>query len=74
MLEGHQPQNMTHCMPMSSTNLSIVGMGSPMGVGIRDLPVTPEINGEIGAVTILAGIDCSTKCGKHNKSCNGPDG
>ena len=23
MLEGHQPQNMTHCIPMSSTNLSI---------------------------------------------------
>ena len=29
-----------------------VGMGSPMGVGISDLPVTPEINGEIGAATV----------------------
>ena len=29
-----------------------VGTGSPMGVGISDLPVTPEINGEIGAATV----------------------
>ena len=38
---------------MSPTALqTLVGMGSPMGVGTSDLPVTPEINGEIGAVTV----------------------
>ena len=54
-----------------------VGIGSPVGVGISDLPVTPEINGEIGVATVKsipAGIDCSTKCEKHDKSCDGVDG
>ena len=54
-----------------------VGTGSPMGVGISDLPVTPKINGEIGSVTVQsipAGIDHNMKCVKHNKSCDGPDG
>ena len=54
-----------------------VGTGSTMGVGISDLPVTPKINGEIGAVTVKsipAGIDYNMKCEKHNNSCNGPDG
>ena len=37
-----------------------VGTGSPVGVGISDLPVTPEINGEIGVATVKsipAGIE-----------------
>ena len=41
-----------------------------MGVGIGSLPVTPEINGEIGAMSVesdLAGIE------KHNKPCDGPN-
>ena len=41
-----------------------------MGVGISSLPVTPEINGEIGAMStesVLAGIE------KHNKPCDGPN-
>ena len=45
-----------------------VGMGPPVRVGIGSLPVTPEINGEIGAVSAesdLAGI------GTHNKPCDG---
>ena len=48
----------------------LLEQGSPVGVGISDLPVTPKMNGEIGcaATILLAGIDCSTKCGKHNKS------
>ena len=39
-----------------------------MGVGISSLLVTPEINGEIGAMSadsIPAGIE------KHNKPCDG---
>ena len=27
-------------------------MGSPVGVGISNLPVTPKINGEIGVATV----------------------
>ena len=37
-----------------------VGTGSPMGVGISNLPVTPKINGEIGVATVKsipAGIE-----------------
>ena len=30
-----------------------VGMGPPMGVGIGTLPVTPEINGEIGVMSAV---------------------
>ena len=48
----------------------VVGTGSPMGVGISSLLVTPEINGEIGAMSvdsIPAGIE------KHNKPCDGPN-
>ena len=47
-----------------------VGTGPPVGVGISSLLVTPEINGEIGAMSAesdLAGIE------KHNKPCNGPN-
>ena len=46
------------------------GTGPPMGVGIGSLPVTPEINGEIGAMSVesdLAGIEKH----KHNKPCDG---
>ena len=49
---------------------SPVGMGPPVGVCISSLPVTPEINGEIGAMSaesVLAGID------KHSKPCDGPN-
>ena len=45
-----------------------VGMGLPVGVGIGSLPVTPKINGEIGAMSAesdLVGI------GTHNKPCDG---
>ena len=45
-----------------------VGTGPPVGVGISSLPVTPKINGEIGAMSAesdLAGI------GTHNKPCDG---
>ena len=45
-----------------------VGTGPPVGVGIGSLPVTPKINGEIGAMSAesdLAGI------GTHNKPCDG---
>ena len=45
-----------------------VGTGSPEGVGISSLLVTPQKNGEIGAMSaesVLAGIE------KHSKSCNG---
>ena len=41
------------------------GMGPPVGVGISSLPVTPEINGEIGAMSAesdLAGVE------QHNKT------
>ena len=47
------------------------GTGSPVGVGISHLSVTPKLIGEIGVATVKsipAGIDCSTKCEKHNKS------
>ena len=42
-----------------------VGTGPPVGVGIGSLPVTPKINGEIGAMCVesdLAGVD------QHNKT------
>ena len=48
----------------------VVGMGSPVGVDISSLSVTPEINGEISAMSaesVLAGIE------KHSKPCDGPN-
>ena len=45
-----------------------IGMGPPVGVGIGSLPKTPEINGEIGAMSAesdLAGIET------HKKPCDG---
>ena len=51
---------------------SPVGMGPPVGVGIGSLLVTPEINGEIGAMSVesdLVGIEKH----KHNKPCDGPN-
>ena len=40
-----------------------------MGVGISDLPVTPEINGEIGLATVKsipAGIETNHAMGQMN--------
>ena len=39
-----------------------------MGVGISSLPVTPEINGEIGAMSVDS-IPAGKE--KHNKPCDG---
>ena len=53
---------------MLYSEVSFVGTGPPVGVGIGSLPVTPEINGEIGAMSVesdLAGIET------HNKPCDG---
>ena len=33
-----------------------VGTGPPVGVGIGSLPVTPKINGEIGAMCVESGL------------------
>ena len=43
----------------------IVGTGPPVGVGIGSLPVTPKINGEIGAMCVESGL---VGVAQHNKT------
>ena len=42
-----------------------VGTGPPVGVGIGSLPVTPKINGEIGAMCVESGL---AGVAQHNKT------
>ena len=42
-----------------------VGTGPPVGVGIGSLPVTPKINGEIGAMCVESGL---AGAAQHNKT------
>ena len=43
-------------------------MGPPVGVGIGSLPVTPKINGEIGAMCVESGL---AGVAQHNKTLDG---
>ena len=71
--QSNKVQKLTKSDSFLSNHLdNTVGTGPPVGVGIGSLPVTPEINGEIGAMSAesdLAGIEKH----KHNKPCDGPN-
>ena len=53
------------CGKIVSVEGEDVGMGPPVGVGIGSLPVTPKINGEIGAMCVESGL---AGVAQHNKT------
>ena len=60
--ENHGPGDGTK---QGATEQSSVGTGPPVGVGIDSLPVTPKINGEIGAMCVES---CLAGVAQHNKT------
>ena len=59
------PTDNSECLKLGSISASDVGTGPPVGVGIGKLPVTPKIDGEIGAMCVESGL---AGVAQHNKT------